>query len=145
MPMPPRCTCISGNGREAQFLLAKRRRQVIYFYFSARESSYRRKVTMLKKMIAYIAVGTLAAVLISGCASPQTMDAPGNTTLSSAAVGGLSGAAIGAAVDKKNRGAGALIGAGVGTLGGALVGNQMEKNRDKAMQQAPPPPPPKTY
>ena len=100
---------------------------------------------MLKKMFAFAAIGSLAAVLISGCATPQTMNAPGNTTLGSAAVGGLSGAALGAAIDDKHRGRGALLGGTIGTLGGALVGQQMEKNRDDAMRQPPPPPPPTRY
>jgi outer membrane lipoprotein SlyB len=42
----------------------------------------------------------------------------------------LGGAAVGA-LASKNRGKGALIGGAVGTLGGALVGQQMEANRDR--------------
>lgn len=112
---------------------------------------------MVRKLI----VGSLLASLVLslvGCDS-ATMGAPGNTTLSSAAVGGLSGAGLGAALNEKNRASGALIGAGVGTLAGGLLGQQMEKNRDRAQQQPPPPgpygpgymgpqqapPPPRTY
>ncbi|MBX7244284.1 MAG: glycine zipper 2TM domain-containing protein [Candidatus Sumerlaeaceae bacterium] len=55
--------------------------------------------------------------------------------MSGAAVGGLSGAAIGALVDKKNPGTGALIGGAAGAVGGGLIGNQMEKNRQNAQYQ----------
>jgi osmotically inducible lipoprotein OsmB len=89
---------------------------------------------MLKKLAVLAIITSLALAMLAGCASPQTMNAPGNTTLGSAAVGGLSGAAIGAAVSK-DHGKGALIGGAVGTVGGAMVGKTMENNRDKAMYQ----------
>lgn len=78
-----------------------------------------------------IAATVLAAfgLALSGC-DTTTANAPGNTTLGAAAVGGLGGATVGA-LASKNRGKGALIGGAVGTLGGALVGQQMEANRDR--------------
>jgi outer membrane lipoprotein SlyB len=78
-----------------------------------------------------VAAAVLAAfgLTLSGC-DTTTANAPGNTTLGSAAVGGLGGAAVGA-LSSKNKGKGALIGGAVGTLGGALVGQQMESNRDR--------------
>jgi osmotically inducible lipoprotein OsmB len=112
-------------------------------------------------MVRKVLVGSVLASLVlalSGC-DATTMNAPGNTTLGSAAVGGLGGAAIGAATGHGTKGA--LIGGAVGAAGGALVGNQMERNRQNAQYQQqgaynagyvdgaggppPPPPPPRTY
>lgn len=87
---------------------------------------------MLKKLITVSLAASMLAAL-TGC-DTATANAPGNTTMGGAAVGGLSGAAIGA-MASKDHGKGALIGAGVGTLGGALVGSQMENNRNKAAMQ----------
>jgi hypothetical protein len=113
---------------------------------------------MVKRILAGSVIASLVLVL-AGC-DTATMNAPGNTTLGSAAVGGLGGAAVGAATGHGTKGA--LVGAGVGTLGGALVGQQMERNRDRQVMQqqqvqgaynqgymdaaAPlPPPPPRQY
>lgn len=82
----------------------------------------------MKRLIAAVVLAAFGPAL-SGC-DTTTASAPGNTTLGSAAVGGLGGAAVGA-LASKNRGKGALIGGAVGTLGGALVGQQMEANRDR--------------
>lgn len=86
----------------------------------------------MKRLIVGLLLASMALALV-GC-DTATAQAPGNTTLGSAAVGGLGGAAVGA-LASKNHGKGALIGAGVGTLGGALVGSQMENNRMKAQMQ----------
>lgn len=118
------------------------------------------ELKMIKKLIASSVMATLVLAL-AGC-DATTRSAPGNTTLGAAAAGGLGGAAIGAATGHGTKGA--LIGAGVGTLGGAVVGQQMERNRDRAIMQQqqvqgaydagyrdagapppPPPPPPRTY
>lgn len=86
----------------------------------------------MKKLVAVAIIAGLG-ICLSGC-DTTTANAPGNTTLGSAAVGGLGGAAVGA-LASKNKGKGALIGAGVGTLGGALVGSQMELNRERQKSQ----------
>ncbi len=63
----------------------------------------------------------LAALCCTGCNSPYHRD-------QGALVGGLSGAAIGAAIGEHNDNplAGAAIGAAVGTLGGAAIGSNMD-------------------
>jgi hypothetical protein len=117
-----------------------------------------KELKMVKRFIAGTVMTSLVLAL-AGC-DTATMSAPGNTTLGSAAVGGLGGAAIGAATGHGTKGA--LVGGALGTLGGALVGQQMERNRNNAaMQQQqvqgaynqgymdagapPPPPPPRQY
>lgn len=113
-----------------------------------------RRLTVLAVLLSFV-------LALAGC-DTATQAAPGNTTLSGAAIGGLSGAGIGA-LASKNHGKGALVGGLVGTAGGAIVGNQMEQNRNRAMMQQqqvqgaynqgyvdaqgplPPPPPPRSY
>lgn len=48
-------------------------------------------------------------------------------TAKGAVIGGVTGAAAGAIIDKNNRGAGAVIGGAVGAGAGAIIGNQMDK------------------
>ena len=87
---------------------------------------------MLKQFLAVtLAASTL--ILASGC-DTTTRNAPGNTTLGSAAVGGLAGAGIGA-LASKDSGKGALIGGAIGAGSGALLGNMAERNRDQAIMQ----------
>lgn len=57
-----------------------------------------------------------------GCSS-----LPGSDEQQGAVIGGASGAAVGAAVSKKNRALGAVIGGAVGAAGGYVIG----KNKDK--------------
>lgn len=87
----------------------------------------------MKKLIVLTVLAAFS-VALTGC-DATTRSAPGNTTLGSAAAGGLGGAAIGALVDDDNRGRNALIGAGIGTLGGAAVGSMAERNRDRQQIQ----------
>jgi hypothetical protein len=42
-------------------------------------------------------------------------------------IGGVTGAAAGAVINKKNRAAGAVIGGAVGAGAGAIIGNDMDK------------------
>jgi outer membrane lipoprotein SlyB len=49
-----------------------------------------------------------------------------------ALIGGLGGAAVGAAVADENRGMGALIGGGAGALGGAAIGRNQDRKQDAA-------------
>jgi hypothetical protein len=64
------------------------------------------------------------ALGLSACSS-----LPGNKQEQGAVIGGASGAAVGAAVAKNNRGLGAIIGGAVGAAGGYVIG----KNSDKIM------------
>lgn len=84
----------------------------------------------MKKLIVLTMLASIGAAL-TGC-DATTMSAPGNTTLGSAALGGLAGAGIGAAT---NGSKGALVGAGIGTLGGAALGATAEANRDRQQLQ----------
>ena len=90
----------------------------------------------MNKLVATFLMASLALAL-AGC---QPGQGPGTPVGNSAAIGGLSGAGIGALVDRKNPLAGAAIGGAVGTVGGAMYGQQAQQN-----QQYPPPPPPRNY
>lgn len=71
------------------------------------------KSTAFRTFAVFLSVLVLSLSL-NGCAgmSPKT-----KTTLMCGVAGGLLGAAVGAAVDSKNRGRGALIGAAIGAVG----------------------------
>src|SRR5258705_3953981 len=75
------------------------------------------------------------AVLASCTTDPFT----GERQVSKTAIGGLigaaSGAAIGAIADKENRGRGAAIGAGVGVLTGGAVGAYMDYQEKKLREK----------
>ncbi len=75
---------------------------------------------------------TLALVGTIGCARPLTTRE--RTTLGGAAIGAGSGALIGEAAGD-NPAAGALIGGAIGTAGGALVGNEIERSRDRRYER----------
>ncbi|HET7825327.1 MAG TPA: OmpA family protein, partial [Anaeromyxobacter sp.] len=66
------------------------------------------------------AAGTLAALLVAGCATA------GRDTAIGAGVGGAAGAGLGALLGGKK---GALIGLGVGALAGGSVGLYLDKQR----------------
>jgi len=74
----------------------------------------------------------LMALGLNGCDTTNA-NAPGNATLGGAAVGGLTGAGIGALAGHSTKGA--LIGGLVGTGAGAIVGNQYERQRAAQAQQ----------
>src|ERR1043166_3434326 len=69
-----------------------------------------------------------AAGLTQGCEN-----LPGKKREQGAVIGGVGGAAAGAAVSKNNRVLGALVGGALGAAGGYLIGVQMDhvKNNDK--------------
>ena len=48
-------------------------------------------------------------------------------TAKGAVIGGVGGAAVGAAVNKKNRAVGAVVGGAIGAGTGAIIGNEMDK------------------
>ena len=79
-----------------------------------------------RKILAAPLILVLVAGLVSlGC---QTAGTPlEDRTTRDAVLGGLVGAAAGAAIDDNKRGRGALIGAGVGALAGGLIGNYLKK------------------
>jgi hypothetical protein len=81
-----------------------------------------------KTWILLATAGTIAACPMTGC-----NDLPGKKSEQGAVIGGVGGAAAGAAVAKNNRLLGALIGGALGAGGGYLIGAQMEKvdNKDK--------------
>lgn len=77
-----------------------------------------------KSLTIAVLVGTMT---VSGCASQP--GGPYTNTQKGAVIGALGGAAIGAAVNHRNRGKGALIGAVGGGLAGAGVGAYMDSQR----------------
>ena len=79
---------------------------------------------------------TVSLAVLAGCTiDPFT----GEPQLSKTAIGGMigaaSGAAIGAIADKENRGRGAAIGAGVGVLAGGAVGAYMDYQEKKLREK----------
>jgi hypothetical protein len=94
------------------------------------------------KMIALVVV----LCLLSSCAatggapdSTSTTDDAERTkaegTTLGALIGGLVGAAAGAAIDKDNRGRGAVVGLGIGAVGGGVAGYMYGKNAAERKQQ----------
>jgi hypothetical protein len=67
----------------------------------------------------------IISICITGLVGCSSL--PGNDQQQGAVIGGASGAAVGAAVSKKNRALGAVIGGAVGAAGGYVIG----KNKDK--------------
>jgi len=79
---------------------------------------------------------TLAlALLLGACATSDPNSTAGRDTAVGAVIGGLAGAAIGAATGSERVGRDAAIGAGVGAAGGYIWSRHMEEQR-KAMEQA---------
>jgi len=72
---------------------------------------------------------TLAAVLITGCASvdPYTGEQKTSNTAKGAGIGAVSGAILGAIINHDDRGKGALIGAAGGAAVGGGVGYYMDR------------------
>lgn len=99
--------------------------------------------SMLKRMVGLSVIAALA-VALSGCDSMG-----GSRTQQGAVMGGLGGAALGAALGPGKALQNAAIGGVAGVVGGSLIGNQMDKNESKAYQQGyqdrSGTPPPKTY
>ena len=90
----------------------------------------------MKRKIASLLCVSLA---VSGCVSTGSADGKRSmdNTEKGALIGALGGAALGAAVSKKNRGKGALIGAVGGGLAGGAIGNYMDRQKqdlEKSLQ-----------
>jgi hypothetical protein len=87
---------------------------------------------MKQKMVSSVLIGSLAfAPILAGCES-----LPGNGKEQGAVIGGVGGAAAGAAVAKDNRAVGALVGGLLGAGGGYLIGQQADKKDKTEAQKA---------
>jgi outer membrane protein OmpA-like peptidoglycan-associated protein len=85
-----------------------------------------------------IALPLLATLLLSACANDLGDSRDMTNTQKGALIGTVSGAALGALVNKNNRGKGALIGAVGGGLAGTGVGYYMDKQaKDLQLQLKP--------
>lgn len=86
-----------------------------------------------------VAMPLLATLLLSACATNDLGDSRGmSNTEKGAIIGTVSGAALGAIVNRDNRGKGALIGAVGGGLAGTGVGYYMDKQaKDLELQLKP--------
>ena len=81
----------------------------------------------------------LAVFALAGCATNDLGDSRNlNKTEKGAIIGTVSGAALGAVINHKNRGKGALIGAVGGGLTGAGVGYYMDKQAQDLLRQLQP-------
>jgi hypothetical protein len=84
-----------------------------------------------RKAITSLLVGAFALGPIAGCEN-----LPGNEKEQGAVIGGVGGAAAGAAIAKDNRILGALIGGALGAGGGYLVGANWDKISGKKKEDA---------
>src|SRR4030065_2219364 len=86
-----------------------------------------------------IAIPLLATLLLSACATNELGDSRDMSNAQKGAIiGTVGGAALGALVNKKDRGKGALIGAVGGGLAGTGVGYYMDKQaKDLELQLKP--------
>jgi outer membrane protein OmpA-like peptidoglycan-associated protein len=86
-----------------------------------------------------IAIPLVASLLLSACATNDMGDARSmSKTQMGAIIGSVSGAAVGAIINHKNRGKGAVIGAVGGGLAGTAVGYYMDKQAKDLYQQLQP-------
>jgi hypothetical protein len=76
-------------------------------------------------------IGSLGLAPLAGCEN-----LPGNEKEQGAVIGGVGGAAAGAAISKNNRLLGGLIGGALGAGGGYLIGAHMNKVNDKKKDEA---------
>ncbi|MCG8432055.1 MAG: glycine zipper domain-containing protein [Candidatus Omnitrophica bacterium] len=85
--------------------------------------------------IAFVGIGIVFAVAVSGCQSNKSRAAEG------AVIGGVLGAAAGSIIGHQSgeTGEGAAIGAAAGILGGSLIGSQIEKSPAQPAATAPAP------
>jgi len=71
--------------------------------------------------------GTTDAPASAGTGNTETEKKGWSKAAKGAVIGGVTGAAAGAVINKKNRGAGAVIGGVTGAGAGAIIGNEMDK------------------
>lgn len=87
----------------------------------------------------FLVIPLLATLLLSACTTNDLGDARDlNKTQAGAIIGTVSGAALGAIINHKNRGKGALIGAVGGGLTGAGVGYYMDQQARDLQKQLQP-------
>lgn len=86
---------------------------------------------MKHKAISTVLISSIAFAPMMGCD-----ELPGGPKEQGAVIGGVGGAAAGAAVAKDNRGLGALIGGLLGAGGGYLIGTQVDKKDKEEARQA---------
>ncbi|HTL28824.1 MAG TPA: glycine zipper domain-containing protein [Tepidisphaeraceae bacterium] len=84
-----------------------------------------------QKAICGVLISSFALAPLAGCEN-----LPGNEKQQGAVIGGVGGAAAGAAVAKNNRILGALIGGALGAGGGYLVGANWDKITGKKKDDA---------
>lgn len=85
----------------------------------------------MTRTVCIVALLAGSAAMPAGCSN-----LPGKKSEQGAVIGGVGGAAAGAAVAKNNRILGALIGGALGAGGGYLIGANMEKVKNKDQQGA---------
>lgn len=73
------------------------------------------------------AAGSGTASSGSGSSETTTQKKGWSKTAKGAVIGGVTGAAAGAVINKKNRGVGAVVGGVTGAAAGAVIGNEMDK------------------
>jgi len=83
------------------------------------------------KLLCAALAGSLGLAPLTGCEN-----LPGSRKEQGAVIGGLGGAAAGAALSKENRLLGALIGGALGAGGGYLIGSQLSKADPEHRQEA---------
>ncbi len=83
----------------------------------------------MKKMFSTLLISSVSLAPLASLTGCESL--PGNKKEQGAVIGGVGGAAAGAAIGKNNRILGALIGGAFGAGGGYLVGSQLSKS-DKA-------------
>ncbi|MGC9324786.1 MAG: OmpA family protein [Desulfomonilia bacterium] len=91
----------------------------------------------MRRIICCVSILIALSLLLGGCATdPYTGERKMSKTAWGSIIGGVSGAAVGAAVTKHDdRRKGMLIGAGVGALSGAGVGYYMDRQEAKLREQ----------
>jgi outer membrane protein OmpA-like peptidoglycan-associated protein len=98
----------------------------------SRDDARATEVIMQRRLVAAIAVGAAAFVVVGCAGQPITKREKG--ALAGGALGAGTGAIIGSATG--DAGEGALIGGALGALGGAVVGDQLEGRDRRARAQS---------
>ena len=88
---------------------------------------------MFRKIVGLFVLATVAMTL-AGCDSSNGM-MPQSKAGQGAVMGGLGGAALGAALGPGKALQNAAIGGAAGAIGGSLIGGAMDKNEQNAYQQ----------
>jgi hypothetical protein len=81
-----------------------------------------------------ISLGLISSVALGGVVGCDEL--PGGPREQGTVIGGVGGAAAGAAIAKDNRAVGAVVGGLLGAGGGWLIGQQVDKKNDKDAEKA---------